>query len=924
MGKKQGMLVTKYRLTAAVLAAFLVFTCMLMPLYAESGASNIGRQKVKVGCIELNGFFKKDRKENCSGLAYDIFREISTYTGQEFEFVKTSQSEGLKMLNEGTIDLFVPVQKTAENQNAYMFSTESFAQNTPVLLAQPGSSYCYNDFDSINGITVGTIGDCQDNEKLLQYLQQHNCRVKLKKDYTDFAQMQEALNKGEINALLTSSNRSLSNCKVIAQMPCGDIYAAAKKGNTRLMDSINYALQQMKMNTPHFWEGLDAQYLSAGENVMPAYTKEEAQFIAASSKCVIAVNGEFQHDDEWKSIQTFAERLQQKTGLQIKLLKTTGLTAAYDSLSAGSANAVLPVERDADWAQANGMWLSQSFLSMWNYQITKNGSTNRNTLAVVKGSYQAYDGSKNTQKQILYCDTLEQAINMVLNGQADAASCSRMEGDYFAVQTKYSSKLLFTADDSKTQEYAIGISKKSDSILVSIFNKAIGCMPVSQISSLFAIQYQPQKISTIDYFYQNPQTFVVVCVAVLVTAFLLVFLVVFNAAAKKKNKQLESASRAKSDFLARMSHDLRTPMNAIVGLAHLGEEECKETAAKSYFEKIKSSSVYLLSLINDILDMSRIENKKVELHPEPVNWEEFWQAVCTIVRPAMDEKNLNFIVEEKGPEMECLYFDRIHMQQILINLLSNAIKFSRSSGRIRFTYEACKQEGKQVHVRFSVRDYGIGMSEAFMHRIFAPFEQEHNKRLPEQTGTGLGLAIVKNLVDMMHGTISVNSELGEGSEFTVELTLREVQMPEKKVSAPMPAADSHLLAGVRVLLAEDHPLNTEIACKLLQKQGVLTEHAENGKLAVQMFQDSEQYYYDAILMDIRMPMMNGLEAAQAIRKLNREDAKTVPIIAMSANAFDEDVRESLKAGMNAHLAKPIVPAQLYAELEKWTSDKVNQ
>ena len=377
----------------------------------------------------------------------------------------------------------------------------------------------------------------------------------------------------------------------------------------------------------------------------------------------------------------------------------------------------------------------------------------------------------------------------------------------------------------------------------------------------------------------------------------------------------ERAGHAKTDFLARMSHDLRTPMNAIMGLTQLAADETENPkAVKEYIEQIRASGGFMLRLINDCLDMEKISTGKMELHPAPYSCSDFLKVLKTIFEPLCTKKKLTF---EFSPEMEKLSIcvDKVRLEQIFFNLISNAEKFTPEGGSIKFQVRNVVLKDKAVTCDFVVADSGVGISEEFQKKMFSPFEQEGRGQREGQQGTGLGLAIVKNIVELMKGAIAVKSAEGAGTTVTVRLTL---PLCEKAPENSCLSADNdklfQLLCGKKILLAEDHPLNSEIAQKLLARQGIITFPAANGKECVDKFQKSAQGEFAAVLMDIRMPVMDGLEAARRIRALERADASSIPIIAMSANAFDNDVKESLKAGMNAHLAKPIDPELLYKTL----------
>ncbi|MGI6499918.1 MAG: response regulator [Anaerostipes sp.] len=389
---------------------------------------------------------------------------------------------------------------------------------------------------------------------------------------------------------------------------------------------------------------------------------------------------------------------------------------------------------------------------------------------------------------------------------------------------------------------------------------------------------------------------------------------------KKKRLELEKAlntakiaSKSKSTFLAQMSHEIRTPMNAITGMTRLAMEENNPYEIKNYLNKIDSSSQYLLNIINDILDMSRIENGKFELRPEWMIGSDIIKECIDMLAPEMEKKNITFLYPDIDKhDMTEWYIDGLRVQQVFMNLLNNALKFTPQGGTIQLLVKPMEEDGKHRVDQVQIKDTGCGMSQDFLTRIFQPFEQEINPYSKEICGTGLGLTIVKQIITFMNGNITVESELGKGSTFT--FTFPYDYRPLTKVPDKLISADTKDLEGKHILLVDDHPLNCEIAKKLLKSRGLAVTEAGDGLEALEIFTSSNQGHFDAILMDIRMPRMNGLEASREIRNLDRKDAREIPIIAMTANAFDEDVQESLNAGMNLHLAKPMKPSILYQSL----------
>ena len=394
-----------------------------------------------------------------------------------------------------------------------------------------------------------------------------------------------------------------------------------------------------------------------------------------------------------------------------------------------------------------------------------------------------------------------------------------------------------------------------------------------------------------------------------------------SEALQKKNDELalaidraNAANAAKSDFLSRMSHDIRTPLNGIIGMTRLAENPQNPPSTVDCLKKIDTSSRFLLGLVNDILDMAKVESNKIELHPEPYPCRAFMDYLEAVIQPLCDEKNQLLRIEKDIPEDRTPLMDILRINQIFFNLLSNAVKYSSEGSVILCRLNAVISEDGRFHLTAQVIDHGRGISDSFQKVLFDPFTQEGRSDVSSSRGSGLGLAIVKRMLDRMGGTIEVKSRLGEGTTFTLQAAFDSIPAGQQSASsAEEPAFDFH---GLHVLLCEDHPLNQEIASRLLTARGIEVSIAEDGQRGTSIFANAPVGFFDAVLMDIRMPVMDGYQAARTIRGMNRGDAETVPIIAMTADAFADDVKKCEAAGMNAHLAKPIDPEKLYAVLEK--------
>ncbi len=377
-------------------------------------------------------------------------------------------------------------------------------------------------------------------------------------------------------------------------------------------------------------------------------------------------------------------------------------------------------------------------------------------------------------------------------------------------------------------------------------------------------------------------------------------------------EEARKANTAKSDFLSRMSHDIRTPLNGIIGMTTLALDEKNPPRTVQYLSKIDSSSHFLLGLVNDILDMSKVESGKMELHPSVYTWDEFTNYLDAVILPLAKKKPLAFTLIDHSNH-RIFMVDKLRFNQIFFNLISNSVKFTPAGGHVSLECSEGPSNGDRILFTFIVRDDGVGMSPEFMAHLFQPFEQEHTAANETRQGSGLGLSIVYQLVTLMDGTISAESTQGKGSAFTVQIPIK-ILAENVQTKIQTAAQDYSLLDGKKVLIAEDNEINRDIETLFLEKRGMQTKTAENGKIALDLFQKSSLDHFDCILMDIRMPVMDGLEAARKIRSLDRPDAKRIPIIAMTANAFDDDARSSLEVGMNAHLSKPIDRELLYKTL----------
>lgn len=398
---------------------------------------------------------------------------------------------------------------------------------------------------------------------------------------------------------------------------------------------------------------------------------------------------------------------------------------------------------------------------------------------------------------------------------------------------------------------------------------------------------------------------------------------IVHRAEKEKEEALQKASDARTDFLAQISNDIKTPMNVIMGMTAIGMEETDHPEKMAEcLEKIDTASLFLMGLLNDLVDVSKIEMGSFRLHPRSYSFTDFMGATRVMLETACAEKQLTFQMTEENININILV-DPMRFNQLFFNLLNNAVKFTPEGGVVSFRICNYATHNNRFSADYIVKDTGIGMSEEFQKLLFEPFTQEKHNEAEKRHGAGLGLAIVQNIVNQMGGSIEVKSEVGKGTEVKVHLDIELAQIqPEKAGSSVDMEATRVILEGKRILLVEDHPLNVEISRRILERQGMEVACAENGNVALTMFEGNEPHFFDAILMDLRMPEMDGFEAARRIRRVPHSDAQMIPIIAMSASDAQEDVDECKEAGMNAHIAKPVEPQKLYQVLCEYLQNPI--
>ena len=616
--------------------------------------------------------------------------------------------------------------------------------------------------------------------------------------------------------------------------------------------------------------------------------------------------------------------------LNFKLKGYNTRSEELQALQDGEIDLIFHVSQNPYFAETNGFVLSDT---VWTFNMAATtvkdsfDENAENIVAVAKDNFalKAYLSYNYPQWDIAEYETVNETVKAIQSGEADCiVSSSSTAADYLKNQKFHSIFLTKAANVS----FAV---QQGEPVLLSIINKTLTSMPTTKFSGA-VVSYNSalRKVTVKEFINDNLLTFSIVFGIV----FLFILFVVLDSLRKSKraeaksklsaeqaselNQELEekqqelqtalieaqSANKAKTAFLNNMSHDIRTPINGIIGMLTILEKSGdNQERAKDCLNKIDESSKLLLSLINDVLDMAKLESDTVVFNNESINLSEVCKEITESVSFQAEAEGIHVSGEHDDYSGIYVWCSAVHLKKILMNLFTNCMKYNKPNGSIYMSMRTIERSEESIICEFAIKDTGIGMSEEFIkNELFTPFVQADNSARSKYNGTGLGMPIVKQLVEKMGGTITVESKLGEGSCFTVVIPFKidtDAKPEEEKEEIP---AD---ISGFQILLVEDNELNTEIAEFMLTDSGAKVESVKNGQEAVQKFEASEAGTYNVILMDVMMPVMDGLTATKTIRALEREDAKTIPIIAMTANAFKEDAEKCIKAGMNAHLAKPL-------------------
>ena len=938
-------------LFAGILVVFGIW--MMLSVHCRAAEKNndeaqTTEQKIiRVGSFE-DTFNYVDNNGVRRGFGYELMQALAGYTGWKFEYVKCDWTNCFDKLENGEIDIMGDISYTDERAQKMFFSDEPMGEEKYILYADLSNmDIGTSDFKFMDGKRVGVLMDKEPEIMLTEWENKngiHTEHVNVNND----DEVEKKLANHEIDCFVSMeesiwSEQGISSVTTIGK---SGIYFAINKERSDIKTELDYAMRQLDQDSPFFKADLYKKYFTLDYN--QSLTGEEKSWLEEHGDIRIGfLNNDpaiFSLDEATGKLTgmlveyvSYAKDCLGNQTLKFNIMEYDDYDEMLQALQDHEIDMIFYAGRNPDLAEKKGYTLTNT---AWTYSlmaVTDEQYFNEDeayTVAVPKEheALKQHMAFSYPQWKLVDYDSFEDAADMIANEEADCFLMGASQAMIYDNSQKFRSIPL-----TKTMEACFAVSG-GEATLLSVLNKTLKDMPSDMLTSALAIYDSTAgKVTFLDFVKDNMLAFFVTA-GLFALSIIGIILVLLRKARKaeavaklaandtqKLNdkleialKKAEEASLAKTCFLNNMSHDIRTPMNVILGYAQLMENELNgknlpETL--EHLEKLQQSGDLLLSIINNVLDMARIESGRMELDENYCQIEDVWKSLFAVFEEKARKKNIA-LHYTMNVEHKHVLTDATKIKEILVNILSNAIKYTPAGGSVMVEVDELPcDESEYMIARIRVSDTGIGMSADYQTRIFEAFTRERNTTKSKITGSGLGMSIVKNYVELLGGTITVESELGKGSTFTVTLKHRmadESYYVNKYIEES--GTGSEILEGRNILLAEDNDLNAEIAEAILEHAGLKIDRVEDGIQCVNKIMEMPAGTYDMILMDIQMPRMNGYKATQAIRNLPDRDKACIPIIAMTANAFEEDKRDAIEAGMNGHIAKPIQVDKLLSML----------
>jgi len=889
----------------------LILLAGILPVCAQNTGT-----VVRVGWYEST-FNHIDRLGRRSGYAYEYQRRIAANTGWTYEYVEGSWVNLFEMLQRGEIDLLSDVSRTPEREGSMLFSeNEMGTEDYYILALSKDNKYAAGDFRSLEGKRIGVNKNSLPKKLLREWMNLHRIHCEVAEYDIDQNEYLDLLQKGEIDAIAAVSSFSKSAqdiCIPVAHIGSSNIYFAINKNRPDLKNMLDRSMSQIRSHNSYYNRELHEKYF-AYTNFYRSMPSNEVEWLKKHGTLRIGYRDNYlpfcaQNPETGEVnglLQDFIEKVSgifPDVKLHIEAIPYPTINNAIDAVKKGEVDVAFPNGMSVYDAEMAGLLYTDAFVRSAEMAVVRNNdqfdpeghvraainASNPNYLSLLHEQYQDWE--------IVHFPSTMECLKGVADNKADLLLISNYRIGVLGNAIERNGLKAVATGSIISLNFAV---KAGETQLFAIISRLSRMMSNSEIHASLAKHSAVMHETTIEDFVRAH--FYPLAITVLVILGLFSFMLYIT---RRDHRRADAANQAKTRFLFSMSHDIRTPMNAIIGYTNLMSRDITNTElCKDYLQKIRRSSDFLLGLINNVLEMARIESGKTELNEEPRAIGEVLLEVQDLYSDLMEKKGLKmeFIpnVKVKG-----IYCDAVKLSDIYMNLLSNAYKYTPSGGTVTITSNELPDERPGwVKIQGMVRDTGIGMSEEYLPHIFEDFTREKAYTDNKIKGTGLGMAITKKQVELMGGTITVESELGKGTTFWVTIPHR-IAYETGAQSATPEEVDTDSFQGKHILLAEDNELNAEIAIEILKEAGFTIDRAEDGKVCVEMYNEAPAGTYDLILMDVQMPNMNGYEATRYIRNLNDPKKANIPILAMTANAFKKDQEDAKNAGMNGHIAKPI-------------------
>ena len=784
----------------AILMTMLLLTALLS-LSASAAETVSQHERVRVGFFAMDGYHMMDEDGNRSGYGYDFLRLMARYWDVDYEYVGYDKSweEMQQMLIDGEIDMVTSARRTPEREELFDFSRPIGTNNGILTVRSDNSTIVEGKYSTYDGMRVALLRGNSRNDEFAEYARTKGFTYK--SVYFDSAEeIAEALQNGTVDAIVTSSLRKMNNERILEKFGSSDFYVIVKKGNTELLNKINYAIDQMNAAEGSWKTTLYNKNYETTDTKNLEYTEEEKRIIAQYSKenplhvlCdPTRYPYSYTENGEVKGIlPDYFRKIADYAGLSYEFLvpATRDEYIAYQS-NKDAVNISIDARLDTDnYAETKEWGLTAPYITMRMARVTRrdfDGKINVVTTVNQSASTSIEDVLAPGAEKLM-CSTRQEMMEAVRNGKADAAFVYYRMAQAF-VNSDTTGTMTYTLLEQPTFSYRMVVSSTENHALAGILTKAMYAMPDNLVEDL-ATQYTTYKATNLtlaDMIRLHPVTAVAITVFISWMAVTMIIIVnrlrtrrKLQLAAQQKAKEMtvlaeqaQAASKAKSTFLSNMSHDIRTPMNAIIGFTNIALHQDSVPEMHNCLKKIEESSDHLLSLLNDVLDISRIESGKVEFSPVPANITAVTDSVIEIVKGMILNRELNFEVHCEPLQNPYVMTEPVRIREILVNILNNAVKFTKDGGTIRF--DAGSRPGadaQHIVICYRIKDTGIGMSEEFQKKLFDEFAQEENGVRTQYKGTGLGMPISKKYVELMGGTITVDSRKGVGTTFTVEIPM---------------------------------------------------------------------------------------------------------------------------------------------------------